>query len=128
MRITRRNHINKKHQRHFIANASQHRQINALSGGQQQRTFIARALAQEADVLLFDEAFNGLDYPSQQHLADCLNLVARTGPLIIISHHDLKTLDQYFSQAILLNKQLVYSGPLEPDTLPGYLKEAELHG
>lgn len=106
----------------------QNRQINALSGGQQQRTFIARALAQQADVLLLDEAFNGLDYPAQQHLAELLNNVARAGPLVIISHHDLKTLDQYFDHAIILNQRLVHCGPLDPAALPQQLQEAELHG
>ena len=89
----------------------ENRQISALSGGQQQRTFIARALAQEADLLLLDEPFNGLDYPSQQNLASVLKKVASQKRLVITSHHDLKTLSEYFDEVIMLNRELVHHGP-----------------
>jgi hypothetical protein len=65
------------------------RQIGALSGGQQQRAFIARALAQEAHVLLLDEPFAGLDHPSVQMLGALLQELAKHGRLVIASHHDL---------------------------------------
>lgn len=92
-------------------NNVQHRQISALSGGQQQRCFIARALAQEAHVLLLDEPLAGLDQPSQDNLAELLRKLANTGHLIISSHHDLKTAPDLFDDIALLNRKLLAFGP-----------------
>ena len=69
----------------------QDRQIRELSGGQQQRAFLARALAQEAHVLLLDEPFTGLDRNASQLLGDLLAKLAHEGRLVIASHHDLNT-------------------------------------
>ena len=82
----------------------QGRQISALSGGQQQRTFIARALAQEAHVLLLDEPFSGLDQPAQDHLAQLFRELVQEGRLLIASHHDLATVPAIFDEVLLLNK------------------------
>jgi ABC-type Mn/Zn transport systems, ATPase component len=91
-----------------------HRQIRALSGGQQQRAFIARALAQDAHVLLLDEPFNGLDRPAQLMLASTLRGLAAEGNLVIASHHDLKSVPDLFDQVIFLNGELVaYGGTAE---------------
>jgi len=87
-----------------------HRQIDQLSGGQQQRTFIARALAQEAHVLLLDEPFNGLDIESRCHLSDSLIDLTKSGHLIIASHHQLESVTQIFTHALVLDQRQVEFG------------------
>ena len=87
------------------------RQISALSGGQQQRTFLGRALAQEAHVFLLDEPFTGLDKGAQEMMGESIRAIARRGNLVIASHHDLKTVPELFDQVILLNGELIASGP-----------------
>lgn len=87
------------------------RQINALSGGQQQRAFLARALAQQAHVVLFDEPFTGLDKPTQDNLKVHLRALRESGKLILASHHDLATVAEIFDQVILLNGELIAAGP-----------------
>jgi manganese/iron transport system ATP-binding protein/manganese/zinc/iron transport system ATP- binding protein len=86
------------------------RQISALSGGQQQRAFLARALAQEAHVLLLDEPFNGLDKPAQMLLSEAMHRIVAAGNLVIVSHHDLKTVPELFEQVIFLNGELIAFG------------------
>ncbi len=88
------------------------RQISALSGGQQQRAFLARAVAQGAHVYLLDEPFTGLDRNAQSLLSDLLRrLAAEDGKLVIVSHHDLRTVEQLFDDVIFLNGELVAYGP-----------------
>ncbi len=87
------------------------RQINALSGGQQQRAFLARALAQEAHVVLFDEPFTGLDKPTQDNLKQLLRTLREHGKLVLASHHDLASVSEIFDQVIFLNGELIASGP-----------------
>ncbi|TAE74277.1 MAG: metal ABC transporter ATP-binding protein [Verrucomicrobia bacterium] len=89
----------------------QHRQIRELSGGQQQRAFLARALAQEAHVLLLDEPFTGLDRNASRQLGDLLGKLAHEGRLVIASHHDLATAPQLFDEALLLSTQPIAFGP-----------------
>jgi ABC-type Mn2+/Zn2+ transport system ATPase subunit len=88
----------------------QDRQISALSGGQQQRTFIARALAQEAHVLLLDEPFTGLDRPAQQNLARLFRELTSEGRLLIASHHDLQTVEGNFDDVLLIKRTQVVFG------------------
>ena len=88
----------------------QHRQISALSGGQQQRAFIARALAQEAHVLLLDEPFTGLDRPAQENLEGLFRDLAKEGRLLIASHHDLQTVDRIFDDVLLIKRQQLAFG------------------
>ena len=92
--------------------ALQCRQINALSGGQQQRAFLARALAQEAHVVLLDEPFTGLDKPTQDNLKGLVRGLRDQGKLIIASHHDLSNVDEIFDDVMLLNGELIASGPV----------------
>lgn len=89
----------------------QQRQIGALSGGQQQRCFLARALAQEAHILLLDEPFTGLDVPGTEALSSLLRTLAAEGRLVIASHHDLATAATIFDKALLLHRRLVAAGP-----------------
>jgi ABC-type Mn2+/Zn2+ transport system ATPase subunit len=89
----------------------EHRQINALSGGQQQRAFLARALAQQAHVVLLDEPFTGLDKPTQDTLKHLLRALRYSGKLIIASHHDLASVPELFDRVIFLNGELIAAGP-----------------
>lgn len=88
----------------------QKRQIGALSGGQQQRAFLARALAQEAHILLLDEPFTGLDVPGMESLGELLRSLASEGRLIIASHHDLNSAPRIFSHCLLLKKKSIAFG------------------
>jgi len=96
----------------------QNRQIRELSGGQQQRTFLARALAQEAHVLLLDEPFTGLDRNASQLLGDLLTKLANEGRLVIASHHDLNTVPLLFDEALVLNQQPLAFGPVNEILTP----------
>lgn len=89
------------------------RQISALSGGQQQRAFVARALAQEAHVLLLDEPFTGLDRPAQDTLVELLHELTAGGRLIMAAHHDLDTVIEIFDEVLLLNRKTIDFGPVE---------------
>lgn len=89
------------------------RQIGNLSGGQLQRVFIARALAQEAEIIFLDEPFVGIDMVSEKVIVDLLKELKAAGKTIIIVHHDLHRTREYFDQLIILNKYLVASGPVE---------------
>jgi len=100
------------------------RQVGALSGGQQQRALIARALAQEAHVLLLDEPFTGLDQPAQELLAQLLRDLASSGRLIVASHHDLKTVGDIFDETVLLNGVLIAQGNSEETMTQENLKRA----
>lgn len=88
----------------------QSRQIGALSGGQQQRAFLARALAQEAHILLLDEPFTGLDMPGVESLGRLMHALSEEGRLVIASHHDLATAPQIFDRTLLLNTHLIAAG------------------
>lgn len=92
--------------------AFHHRQISELSGGQQQRVFLARALAQNAEVFFLDEPFVGIDVASEQMIIDILQQLRNDGKTIFIVHHDLAKVEQYFDELILLNKKLIGAGPV----------------
>lgn len=89
------------------------RQIGELSGGQLQRVFIARALAQEASVIFLDEPFVGIDMSSERVIVDILKELKTLGKTIVIVHHDLHKVTEYFDELIVLNKQLIGYGPVE---------------
>jgi manganese/zinc/iron transport system ATP- binding protein len=100
------------------------RQIAELSGGQQQRVFIARALAQEADVYLMDEPFAGVDAATEKTLLSLMQAIAAEGKTIIVVHHDLHSVARYFEWIILLNMRLVASGPAQEVLNSDLLQEA----
>ncbi|MFW6347838.1 MAG: metal ABC transporter ATP-binding protein [Cyclonatronaceae bacterium] len=87
------------------------RQIAQLSGGQQQRVFLARALAQEADIYFMDEPFAGVDASTEDHILELLRELRTQGKTVIVVHHDLQTVSEYFEWVMLLNLRLVALGP-----------------
>ena len=88
------------------------RQISQLSGGQQQRVFLARALAQEADLYFMDEPFAGVDASTERAIVEVLRELKSSGRTVIAVHHDLQTVRAYFDDVILLNMRVVASGPV----------------
>ena len=105
----------------------QKRQIRELSGGQQQRAFLARALAQEAHVLLLDEPFTGLDRNASRQLGDLLERLAHEGRLVVASHHDLATAPKLFDEALLLKTRPVAFGTASEALGPKNLDRAFGH-
>jgi manganese/zinc/iron transport system ATP- binding protein len=89
------------------------RQISNLSGGQQQRVFLARALAQEARIYLLDEPFVGVDAATENAIVELLQTLRTEGRLVMVVHHDLARVREYFDQVLLLNVRLVALGPIE---------------
>ncbi len=86
------------------------RQIGALSGGQQQRVFLARALCQEADILLLDEPFTGVDITTEEHIIRVLRRLSGAGKTLLVVHHDLSSVPDYFQQVILINQRVIAYG------------------
>lgn len=89
------------------------RQISQLSGGQQQRVFLARALAQEADLYLMDEPFTGVDAATERAIVTLLQDIRARGGTIVAVHHDLTTAPSYFDHLLLLNMRLIAAGSTE---------------
>jgi manganese/zinc/iron transport system ATP- binding protein len=88
------------------------RQISQLSGGQQQRVFLARALVQQAPVYVMDEPFQGVDAPTERAIVDLLRGLRAGGRTVLVVHHDLSTVPEYFDHVTLLNVRKVASGPV----------------
>jgi len=88
------------------------RQISQLSGGQQQRVFIARALAQQAELYFMDEPFAGVDAATERAIIQVLRELKNNGKTVIVVHHDLQSVPEYFDEVILLNMRVVASGPV----------------
>lgn len=88
-----------------------HRQISQLSGGQQQRVFLARALAQDAQVYFMDEPFAGVDAATESAILKLLATLRDQGKTVIVVHHDLQTVREYFDWVLLLNMRLIAVGP-----------------
>ena len=86
------------------------RQIGELSGGQQQRVFLARAFVQDAPLLLMDEPFAGVDATTEQTLVDLMRELRQKGKTLVIVHHDLTTVCEYFDQVALLNRKVIGAG------------------
>jgi len=100
------------------------RPIGELSGGQQQRVFIARALAQGADLLLMDEPFAGVDTTSEQAILDLLDRLRERGMTVLLSTHDLNLAADRFDRVLLLNRRLIANGPPQEIFCPEVLRQA----
>ncbi len=88
------------------------RQIGALSGGQQQRVFLARALAQRADLIVLDEPFAGVDAATEKALVGVLHGLRDTGCAVVAVHHDLATVPVWFDAVLLINRRCIAEGPV----------------
>lgn len=88
------------------------RQISQLSGGQQGRAFLARALMLDAPAYFLDEPFAGIDLASSQVILSILQTLRDEGKSIVVVHHDLACIRQYFDWALLMNRRLITSGPV----------------
>jgi len=102
------------------------RQIGQLSGGQQQRVFMARALAQESDILLLDEPFAGVDAATERAIAGLLAGAREENKTVVVVHHDLETAAEFFDRVVLLNRRVYAYGPPREVLDPGLL--AEVYG
>lgn len=89
------------------------RQISQLSGGQQQRVFLARALVQEAEIYFMDEPFQGVDVTTEKAIINILKELKRRGKTVIVVHHDLQTVTEYFDWVTFLNVRKIASGPAD---------------
>lgn len=89
------------------------RQISQLSGGQQQRLFLARALVQDSDIYFMDEPFKGVDAKTEVAIVNLLKALRDRGKTLIVVHHDLQTVKEYFDWVVLLNRQIIKVGPVE---------------
>lgn len=99
--------LDKVGMRHFAQ-----RQISQLSGGQQQRVFLARALAQDAQIYFMDEPFQGVDATTERAIVLLLQELRHAGKTVIVVHHDLQTVPEYFDWVTLLNVRRIASGPV----------------
>jgi manganese/zinc/iron transport system ATP- binding protein len=90
----------------------QGRQISQLSGGQQQRVFLARALVQDAQVYFMDEPFQGVDARTERAIVDLLKELRAQDRTVVVVHHDLQTVQEYFDWVTLLNVRRIASGPV----------------
>ncbi len=98
------------------------RQISQLSGGQQQRTFIARALAQQADIYFLDEPFAGVDSATEKAIITLLRTMTDAQKTVIVVHHDLQSVTNYFDW-IIMNTRLIACGPTESNFTQQTLQE-----
>jgi len=89
------------------------RQISQLSGGQQQRLFLARAIVQDARIYLMDEPFQGVDATTERAIVTLLKEMRARGKTVVVVHHDLQTVPEYFDWVTLLNVRCVASGPVD---------------
>ena len=89
------------------------RQISQLSGGQQQRVFLARALVQNAQVYFMDEPFQGVDATTERAIVSLLQTLRAEGKTVVVVHHDLQTVPEYFDWVTLINVRRIASGPVK---------------
>jgi manganese/zinc/iron transport system ATP- binding protein len=100
------------------------RQISQLSGGQQQRVFIARSLAQGADIYIMDEPFVGVDAATEEAILKLLSDMKDEGKTVVVVHHDLQTAKDFFDWIVLLNTRMIAAGPIEEIFNEKLLQEA----
>ena len=100
------------------------RQIGQLSGGQQQRVFLARALAQDADLYLLDEPFAGVDAATERAIISVLKALRDDGKSVVAVHHDLSTVRAYFDHVFIINTRRIAEGPVEEVFTEATLQDA----
>lgn len=100
------------------------RQIGQLSGGQQQRVFLARALAQGADLYLLDEPFAGVDAATEKAIISVLKELRAKGKTVVAVHHDLSTVPEYFEHVLIINTTRIAEGPVTEAFTQAHLQEA----
>lgn len=118
-----RNYIHELLERLSISHLS-NRQIGQLSGGQKRRVFIARALAQETDVLLLDEPFNGVDVQAEQEIMGTLDLLAEQHITVLLATHNLDKAATDFDRMLLLKREVLAFGTAEDVMRPDILRQA----
>ena len=116
-------HVDRALERMGISGLAE-QQIGELSGGQQQRVMLARALAQNADLLLLDEPLNNLDVPTQELIFHVLEDIADEGKAVLVSTHDLGILPIHFNRAIFIDQHIVQDGPVDEVLTAETLAEA----
>jgi manganese/zinc/iron transport system ATP- binding protein len=100
------------------------RQISQLSGGQQQRVFLARALAQNAELYLMDEPLQGVDATTEKAIIEILRSLQAQGKTVVVVHHALETVPEYFDYVLLLNVRLIAQGSVQTTFTPENLRKA----
>src|SRR5690606_13785505 len=100
-----------------------HRQISQLSGGQQQRTFLARALVQSAQIYFLDEPFAAVDAVTERAIVAILRELRERGKTVLVVHHDLQTVEDYFDWVTLLNVEVIASGSTADTFTPDKLRK-----
>lgn len=100
------------------------RQISQLSGGQQQRVFLARALVQDADIYFMDEPFQGVDATTEVAIIALLKELKEQGKTVVVVHHDLDTVPEYFNWVLLLNVKVIACGSMASTFTTENLKKA----
>lgn len=100
------------------------RQISQLSGGQQQRVFLARALVQNAQIYLMDEPFQGVDATTEHAIIKVLQSLKEAGKTVLVVHHDLETVPEYFDRVFILNVRAIAAGPVATTFTPENLRRA----
>ena len=93
--------------------AFKNRQISQLSGGQRQRVFLARALTQEADIYLLDEPLAGVDIKTEKVIMKLLEDLVKQNKTVVVVHHDLQTVEEYFDEVIFLNHEIIAQGSVD---------------
>ncbi len=101
-----------------------HRQIGALSGGQRKRVFLARAIAQDARVILLDEPFTGVDVQSEEAIITLLRQMRDEGRVMLVSTHDLGSVPEYCDRVVMVKGTVLASGPTETTFTPENLRHA----
>lgn len=104
------------------------RQISKLSGGQKQRVFVARAICQDAKIYFMDEPLAGVDKSSEKLIIDFLKESKQKGKTLIVVHHDLSTIKEYFDHLVILNKRVIAQGKVAEIFTRENLKKAKIDG
>jgi manganese/zinc/iron transport system ATP- binding protein len=99
------------------------RQISQLSGGQQQRTFLARALVQDAQIYFMDEPFAAVDAVTERAIVAIMRELRERGKTVLVVHHDLQTVEEYFDWVTLINVELIATGPTATTFTPELLRK-----